>query len=404
MQSKFFWPMAAALLMAVAAPIALAQSVSAARSEADARFRQTEIGKLVFAEIFVPEPPTVFSADGTRHLSHELFITNASGKPWAVRRIQVIAGEQVLLDASGDALRGAITRWPPVADGAGSDVTLLPHAARVIFYAWVDLPKDGSAPREITHRVTFEPADGGAALTIETDPVAVKSGLVLTAPPFRGTNWVAAAGPSNSSRHRRGVLPLGGVPRVPQRFAIDWLQVDSLGNTFHGDGSVNENYYAFGEEVHAIVGGTVTEVKDGVADNTPGRWPGEGITLETVAGNHVLIDVGGNRWVMYAHLKQGSVRVKSGDRIVVGQVLGLLGNSGNTPEPHLHLQLMDRNSPLGGQGLPFTMREFTVLGKALLAFGGAKVPGAPKADWLARPDIRRNETPLENVIVKFPDP
>jgi hypothetical protein len=40
---------------------------------------------------------------------------------------------------------------------------------------------------------------------------------------------------------------------VPQRFAIDWLQVDSLGNTFHGDGSVNENYYAFGDEVHAIV-------------------------------------------------------------------------------------------------------------------------------------------------------
>jgi hypothetical protein len=114
---------------------------SAARSEADARFRQTEIGKLVFAEIFVPEPPTVFSADGTRHLSHELFITNASGKPWAIRRIQVIAGEQVLLDASGDALRGAITRWPPVADGVGSDVTLLPHAARVIFYAWVDLPR-----------------------------------------------------------------------------------------------------------------------------------------------------------------------------------------------------------------------------------------------------------------------
>jgi murein DD-endopeptidase MepM/ murein hydrolase activator NlpD len=107
---------------------------------------------------------------------------------------------------------------------------------------------------------------------------------------------------------------------------------------------------------------------------------------------------------MYAHLKQGSVRVKSGDRIVAGQVLGLLGNSGNTPEPHLHLQLMDRNSPLGGQGLPFTMREFTVLGKALLAFGGAKVPGAPQSR-LARPArYPRNETPLENVIVKFPDP
>ena len=388
------------LIATPAAHEAFAQSVSTERATANARFRRTELAKLVFAEIFVPEPPTIFTSDGAPHLSHELFITNASGKPWGISRIQVASGERVLLDASGEALRGALARWPPIAD-PGSDVALLPHAARVIYYAWVDLPKAGPAPREITHRITFQPADGGSELTIETEPVAVKSGLVLTASPFRGTNWVAVAGPSNDSRHRRGVLPLDGVPRVPQRFAIDWLQVDSLGNTFKGDAAVNESYYAFGKEIHAVLAGTVTLAMDGVADNTPGRWPGGGITLETVAGNHVLVDVGQNRWVMYAHLKRGSVRVKPGDRIAAGHVLGLLGNSGNTPEPHLHLQMMDRNSPLGGQGLPFAMREFTLLGKATIAFGGAKVPGAPGADWLANPEVRRSETPLENMIVKF---
>ena len=382
---------------------AFAQQVATERADAAARFKNTELGKLVFAEIFVPEPPTVFSADGGWHLSHELFITNASGSTWGISRIQVVAGDQVLLDASGDALRNALTPWPQTRETAGGDVSQLPAGARVLYYTWVDLPKAGPPPATITHRVTFRPADGGSELTIETEPVVVKTGLVVTAAPFRGTNWVAASGPSNSSRHRRAVLPLNGVPRVPQRFAIDWLQIDSAGNTFKGDPATNESYYAFGKEVHAILGGTVTEVKDGIADNTPGQWPGGSITLETVAGNHVLIDVGQHRWVMYAHLKRGSVRVKLGERIAAGHVLGLLGNSGNTPEPHLHLQLMDRNSPLGGQGLPFAMQEFTLLGKALIAFGGSKVPGAPRADWLARPEMRRGETPLENMIVKFPD-
>lgn len=391
-----------AVLLAFSTQPAFAQDVTTERAEAAARFRTTELGKLVFAEIFVPEPPTVFSADGRQHLSHELFITNASGTPWAISRVQIVAGDRVLLDATGEALRGALTHWPRTEEPAGSDVTQLPVGGRALYYAWVDLPKTVSLPMQITHRVTFRPVSGGPELTIETEPVAVKSGLVTTAPPFRGTNWVAVAGPSNDSRHRRAVVPLDGAPRVPQRFAIDWLQIDSAGNTFKGDPATNESYYAFGKEVHAILGGTVTEVKDGVADNTPGRWPDGSITLETVAGNHVLIDVGQKRWVMYAHLKRGSVRVKLGDRITAGQVLGLLGNSGNTPEPHLHLQLMDRNSPLGGQGLPFAMEEFTLLGKALIAFGGGKVPGAPRADWLPRAEVRRGETPLENVIVKFP--
>jgi hypothetical protein len=193
----------------------------------------------VFAEIFVPEPPTVFSADGRQHLSHELFITNASGTPWGISRIQIVAGDRVLLDATGEALRGSLTHWPRTEEPAGSDVTQLPVGGRALYYAWVDL-EDRFAPLQITHRVTFRPVSGGPELTIETEPVAVKSGLVTTAAPFRGTDWVAVAGPSNDSRHRRAVVPLDGVPRVPQRFAIDWLQIDSAGNTFKGDPATNE--------------------------------------------------------------------------------------------------------------------------------------------------------------------
>jgi murein DD-endopeptidase MepM/ murein hydrolase activator NlpD len=142
-------------------------------------------------------------------------------------------------------------------------------------------------------------------------------------------------------------------------------------------------------------------MKDGIPDNKAGEWPTNRTNLETIAGNHLVIDVGRGRWMLYAHLQPGSVRVKPGDRVAAGQVLGRLGNSGNTPEPHLHLQLLDRNSALGGQGLPYDMPRFKLLGKAVLAFGGAKVSGGPSAAWLAQPEERRNEIPLENAIVEF---
>ncbi len=53
---------------------------------------------------------------------------------------------------------------------------------------------------------------------------------------------------------------------------------------------------------------------------------------------------------MYAHLQPGSLRVKFGDKVKAGQVLGLVGNTGNSSEPHLHFQLMNANSPLGSEG------------------------------------------------------
>ena len=58
------------------------------------------------------------------------------------------------------------------------------------------------------------------------------------------------------------------------------------------------------------------------------------------------------RYPVYAHLQPGSLRVKLGDKVRRGQTLGLVGNSGNSTEPHLHFHITDANSPLGSEGLP----------------------------------------------------
>jgi murein DD-endopeptidase MepM/ murein hydrolase activator NlpD len=124
---------------------------------------------------------------------------------------------------------------------------------------------------------------------------------------------------------------------------------------------------------------------DGIPENVPGPTSrAVPMTLETLAGNHVTVDIGGGRFAFYAHLQPRSLRVKKGDRVRRGQVLGLVGNSGNSTEPHLHFHISDSPSPLGSEGIPHVMRSFEARDK----------PGAP-------PRTYHNELPLENQVVTF---
>ena len=145
-----------------------------------------------------------------------------------------------------------------------------------------------------------------------------------------------------------------GVPCFAQRFAIDWVRVGPNGETYSGEFKDNRSFHAYGTEILAVADGVVGGLKDGILENVPGRTSrAVPITLETVGGNYVALDLGGNRFAFYAHLQPGSFKVKLGDRVRKGQVLALLGNSGNSTEPHLHFQVTDGNSTLGSEGLPY---------------------------------------------------
>ena len=99
-------------------------------------------------------------------------------------------------------------------------------------------------------------------------------------------------------------------------------------------------------------------VENGMPEQVPGKLP-EGATIQMAGGNHVVVDIGEGRFAFYAHMQPGSVRVEVGDRVRAGQVLGLLGNTGNTDAPHLHFHIMDGPSPLQSNGLPFVHTRFT---------------------------------------------
>ena len=170
-----------------------------------------------------------------------------------------------------------------------------------------------------------------------------------------------------------------------------------------GDIKKLENWPFYKVEILAAAAGRVTDAVDGLKDQVPGASPTD-ITAETAAGNHVIIDMGEGRYAMYAHLVPGSVRVKVGEQVARGQVIGLLGNSGNSDAPHLHFQVTDRPSPLDAVGLPFVFEEMEFQGQAtgsLDEIQDAALAGRPLGMTGQGRGIRRLQMPLNKDLIGF---
>lgn len=131
-----------------------------------------------------------------------------------------------------------------------------------------------------------------------------------------------------------------------QRGAYDFVLRGPGGKRFHGTGTRNEDYYAYGLPVTAPCGGTVAMAVDGVPDNLPGQTnpsfaPGNCVLLETAAGEFLLL----------GHFVPRSLTVREGQRVQKGEVLGRCGNSGNSTEPHVHMHLQSQAAPGGASGI-----------------------------------------------------
>jgi murein DD-endopeptidase MepM/ murein hydrolase activator NlpD len=253
-------------------------------------------------------------------------------------------------------------------------------------------------PAQLTHRLTFGRGSGDSTVVVQGAVIAVEPRAVSISPPVHG-EWAAFNGPSNSSGHRRLVLALDGHVASGQRFAIDFLKIDSAGNSNRGDPLKNASYYAYGTEILAVADGIVTATKDSIPENVPGiDSRAVPITLITIGGNHIALDIGGGKYALYAHLQPGSLRVKVGDHVKRGQVLALLGNSGNSTEPHVHFQVADGPTFLSSEGLPYAMQSFDVVGRCAIA------GGPPPSIQCTRhaPTPVKAGIPLENEIVRFP--
>jgi hypothetical protein len=192
--------------------------------------------------------------------------------------------------------------------------------------------------------------------------------------PLRG-EWRAINTPAAN-------VPSHGTDFFGQRYAIDFVQMDATG-TWYYEGGVPQllrhvtiglaasRFFCWGQPVHSAFAGNVLAARDGGPDRArvqlgwellratvppPGAVaPGD---YRPLAGNYVLVE-GAEGVALYAHLQCGSVRVATGQRLAVGDVLGAVGNSGNSTMPHLHFHLMDSPEASTARGLPCAFRGYT---------------------------------------------
>jgi len=144
----------------------------------------------------------------------------------------------------------------------------------------------------------------------------------------------------------------------------------------------------------------VVKVIDDLPEQVPGVFP-EGISPEEADGNSVILDIGGGN---YAHFQPGSIRVKEGDRVEWGEVLALVGNSGNSLAPHLHFHVMNGPLSLASNGLPYEVDSFTVTGRSpgTEAFDKAEAEGTPlKITPVKPPKVVTEAMPLDQRVVDF---
>jgi hypothetical protein len=364
----------------------------------------------VIASTLSPEAHPIRGTDGAYHVVYELQLTNTKLLPATIQKIEVLAGstESQVITSFSDA--ELAKRLRTLAPQPATDAMIEPNGARLV-YIELTFKNAADVPKLLQHRLHLIGAPNpGPAKPTPLDYVVAPLKItddkpLIIGPPLAGPGWVAANGCCNPDiTHRGSVQSVNGALYDSQRFAIDWMRLDEQGRLVHGGESDVHNYSDYGADVLAVAHGKVVSVLNNLDDQIPGRLPEpSSITIETVDGNHVVLDLGGGRFGFYAHLQKNSIKVRPGDQVKKGAILGKLGNTGNTSAPHLHFHIMNRPSPMAADGLPYLIDAFDFSGQVdIAAFEAA--PGIT-GDWgkgrNAKPERREREFPLNLNIINF---
>jgi Peptidase family M23 len=201
---------------------------------------------------------------------------------------------------------------------------------------------------------------GGAGQRIETMlqiPVVYPEQRTDLHFPLRGAWWAIQAA-DWSDQHKQEVFS--------QVYAIDFVKLGADNNFFGGSGSQLTDHYSWDQPVYATAGGKVAFVCYDMPDLLPGTPPNPLMFRDDprrILGNAVAISHGNGEFSYFAHLQQASLVVREGELIRRGALLGHVGNSGSSPGPHLHFQLMDGPNLFIDQGLPLKFSHFSAGGQ-----------------------------------------
>lgn len=363
-----------------------------------------------------PAPIPVTGTDNKVHMVYEIQVLNYSPRPAALTKLETVIGGpegDVVASVVGAALA---ERTMLVVDTTLNASGNIPPGRTALILVDDTYDAKADVPETFSHRLTasFGPVENGFAggalfiegsVTLFGGPVSTGTGSpVVIGPPLAGGDWVATGACCVLTAHRGAMLPLGGRINAAERYAIDWIKfgpgLDSSDSptgppSFSEDPTNNENYFAYGEPLLAVADGTVVQVVEGLADAVPPTLPPD-LTLTQMPGNSVTIDIGGGAFALYAHVAPGSTTVEVGDKVKRGQVIGQLGNSGNSVEAHLHFQISSSPASLTGNNLPFEIDTLTLVGNWVVSPPTSVLDGAAAGP-------RTNQLPLSQSAVAFPN-
>jgi hypothetical protein len=355
----------------------------------------------VSASVLAPPQP-VMGTDRRLHVVYEILLQNTTGARIDVQSLAVRAAKDgTLLTVAGAHIPGVMTNVSndPVSSLASGE------GGRV----WLDLSlrRDRRIPRALVHRlsvVAVLPSGASRTFTFNAARTRVsRRRAPALSPPLRGGPYLNFNGCCGLSPHRTALAQIDGSDYLSERFASDFIRIDNQGRGAEGDLTRNESFFTFGEPVYAVADGRVVRTLDNVPENVPlTEPPSDQFTTRTIVGNQVVLKLRDGRFVAYGHLKTGSVRVRRGQRVRSGQVLGRVGNTGQSGGAHLHFQLSDGPDPIASDGVPYVFRRFTLAGTVtnvdefLTGAANAEIrplnPAAP----------RRAQLPLHATVVRFP--
>ena len=198
-----------------------------------------------------------------------------------------------------------------------------------------------------------------SSVTVTPKPYVAKAELML---PVKG-RLLIYDGHDFYAHHRRWDYTIPGLQQLGfktnfMRYSYDFVPVNADGAMFEGEEQKNESWFGFGREIQAAAGGTVVAVLDDQPDDRkfdPSSIAQHG-TMR-VWGNYVVVDQGQGEFSLYGHIRQGSSRVKVGQRVKRGDVIAAIGASGSSMFPHLHYELQT-GPGTDAEGLPSVFHEF----------------------------------------------
>jgi murein DD-endopeptidase MepM/ murein hydrolase activator NlpD len=321
-----------------------------------AQARGSATGILISAE---PVVPLIEHRDGSKLLEFDFAVRN--DRPDTLRLTEI---ELSIYDANGELATRKSVNSNGLRPGIEVVAPAILHPGEVMdvfnpFYAFAaDVPLATlefafryvveNSPEQANrnrHRLPMD-FDVEQRVTVSPKDYKTKTDLIL---PLRGRVLVWD-GHDFYSHHRRVPLDADNVRKLgihganANRYGSDLVVVNERGEMFHGDAYHKINYFSYGQPIYAPAAGRVCMSRDDIPDNEfeGKRIRGPKLTAgaDEDLGNYVIIDHEDGEYSVFPHMKPGTVRVKRGERVRQGEILGQVGFSGDAIFPHVHYTLL----------------------------------------------------------------